>query len=98
MTQSAWSVSMQVASGRLFGITNLLKQAATEFAGVKGDADVPTVAVVGEIYVRLREGEGKSRRREIDWLPNNVKRAHVSEALSAIRKSLREQRRDMTLL
>ncbi|MBI5380534.1 MAG: CoA activase [Opitutae bacterium] len=42
----------QVACGRLFGIRDLLTRAATEFAAVRGAADVPTVMVVGEIYVR----------------------------------------------
>jgi hypothetical protein len=43
----------QISSGRLFGIADLLRAAAREFAGVRGRTDTPTVAVVGEIYVRL---------------------------------------------
>ncbi|MFH0902524.1 MAG: acyl-CoA dehydratase activase-related protein [Pseudomonadota bacterium] len=42
----------EVASGRLFGCTELLGQAAREFAAVKLDKTLPTVIVVGEIYVR----------------------------------------------
>jgi predicted CoA-substrate-specific enzyme activase len=47
------SALLQVANGRLFGINDLLRRAAAEFAAVKDDRDIPTVAVVGEIYVRL---------------------------------------------
>ena len=42
----------QVANGRLFGISNLLRKAAAEYASVKVRRPVPTVSVVGEIYVR----------------------------------------------
>jgi len=43
---------LQVANGNLFGIAELLRNAAAEFAAVKSDRQVPTVQVVGEIYVR----------------------------------------------
>ena len=42
----------QVASGSLFGIGDLLTGAAREFAAVRGTKRLPTVLVVGEIYVR----------------------------------------------
>jgi predicted CoA-substrate-specific enzyme activase len=42
----------EVASGRLYGVTDLLARAGTDFAAVKEDRDLPEVAVVGEIYVR----------------------------------------------
>ena len=42
----------EVASGRLFGVTSLLERAAADFARVKLPKDMPTVLVVGEIYVR----------------------------------------------
>ncbi|MBI2376621.1 MAG: CoA activase [Deltaproteobacteria bacterium] len=44
---------LQVASGRLFGILELLRRAAADFGAIKVMRPVPTVAVVGEIYVRL---------------------------------------------
>ena len=44
---------VQVASGRLFSCADLLRRAAADFAAVLGDKDLPTVLVVGEIYVRL---------------------------------------------
>lgn len=42
----------QVASGRLFGITELVARAAAEFAALRDPRPMPTVLVVGEIYVR----------------------------------------------
>ena len=42
----------QVASGRLFGIAKLLRQAASEWATVRRDESRPAVLMVGEIYVR----------------------------------------------
>jgi len=46
-------VIWQVASGRLFGIARLLRDAVGEFRRVRRNVDLPTVAIVGEIYVRL---------------------------------------------
>ncbi len=42
----------QVASGKLFGIPSLLRQAAVEFARARGPRERPVVLLVGEIYVR----------------------------------------------
>ena len=42
----------QVASGRLFGIAGLLARAGAELAAVRDPRPMPTVLVVGEIYVR----------------------------------------------
>jgi len=43
---------LQVASGNLFGVHDLLSRAAAEFAAIKEDRELPTVLLVGEIYVR----------------------------------------------
>ncbi|MDF1565916.1 MAG: acyl-CoA dehydratase activase-related protein [Deltaproteobacteria bacterium] len=43
---------LQVANGSLFGVSALLKEASAAFAAVKGGGEVPTVLMVGEIYVR----------------------------------------------
>ncbi len=50
---SVATVLREVVTGNFFGVTELLKQAAAEFAAVKTQAEKPTVLVVGEIYVRL---------------------------------------------
>jgi predicted CoA-substrate-specific enzyme activase len=44
---------LSVATGRLFGCADVLRDAARELAAIKTRRVVPTVAVVGEIYVRL---------------------------------------------
>jgi activator of 2-hydroxyglutaryl-CoA dehydratase/predicted nucleotide-binding protein (sugar kinase/HSP70/actin superfamily) len=51
-TRSTPASLWQAASGRLFGIRDLLTRAAAEFAAVRGPDALPTVLVVGEIYVR----------------------------------------------
>jgi len=45
-------VLLQATTGKLFGCARVLRRAAREFAAVKSDAQVPTVGLVGEIYVR----------------------------------------------
>jgi predicted nucleotide-binding protein (sugar kinase/HSP70/actin superfamily) len=46
------SILWEVSSGRLFGCTNILKGAARRYADVGTARAIPTVMVVGEIYVR----------------------------------------------
>ena len=46
-------VIWQVSSGRLFGFADFMRRAAADFAGIRSNAVLPAVAVVGEIYVRL---------------------------------------------
>ncbi len=43
---------LQVANGRLFGCTALLREAAAAFRAASIDRPMPTALVVGEIYVR----------------------------------------------
>lgn len=43
---------LQVASRRLFGCVDLLRRAGAEFAAIKRAKSIPTVLLVGEIYVR----------------------------------------------
>jgi predicted CoA-substrate-specific enzyme activase len=45
-------VLLQVATGNLFGLTDLLDRAGRDLAEIKGEEEKPTVLVVGEIYVR----------------------------------------------
>jgi predicted CoA-substrate-specific enzyme activase len=49
---SAAKVLVEVASGRVYGVPALLREAAREFAAVKAQREVPNVLLVGEIYVR----------------------------------------------
>jgi len=49
-----WARALQEAwSGQLFGLGPLLERAASDFAAVQSHREVPTILVVGEIYVRL---------------------------------------------
>ena len=43
---------LQVASGRLFGLSALLREAGAAYAAIKAERALPTVVMVGEIYVR----------------------------------------------
>jgi predicted CoA-substrate-specific enzyme activase len=49
---SAGAALSQVLSGHLFGIKPLLERAAKAFKKVKTERQIPTVLVVGELYVR----------------------------------------------
>jgi predicted CoA-substrate-specific enzyme activase len=42
----------QVLSGNMWGVTDLLRRAIKAFEAIRDDRDLPTVLVVGEIYVR----------------------------------------------
>lgn len=43
---------LEVTTGRLFGCARILRRAARAYAAAATEREVPTVAVVGEIYVR----------------------------------------------
>lgn len=49
---SAIDATWELARGRLFGLKPLLARATAELAALRGPNEVPTVLVVGEIYVR----------------------------------------------
>jgi predicted CoA-substrate-specific enzyme activase len=49
---STAKVLLEVGSGRVYGIPNIIRAAAEELAQVKAQREVPNVLVVGEIYVR----------------------------------------------
>ncbi len=44
---------VEVLGGGIFGIVDLLRRAAAEFAAERGEGDPPRVLIVGEIYLRL---------------------------------------------
>jgi predicted nucleotide-binding protein (sugar kinase/HSP70/actin superfamily) len=55
----------QVATGRLFGLSRMLAGASMDFSAVRSDRPLPTVLVVGEVYVR---GEAFANNFLIDKL------------------------------
>ncbi len=60
----------QVASRDLFGCAELLRQAAAEYSVVREDRDMPTVLLVGEIYVRCDEFSN-------DWVVNKLEQRGI---------------------
>ena len=65
----------QVATGRLFGIRRLLAGAAAEFARVRTARAMPTVLVVGEVYVRC---DAFANNGIVDQLESRGLRARVA--------------------
>ncbi len=52
-------VLREAATGRVWGIPDLIARASREFAALRGGADLPLVLVVGEIYLRnVRSANG----------------------------------------
>ena len=52
--QKHWQayVAREILGGTFFGITDIVKKAAREFAEIKTNRQIPTVSLTGEIYVR----------------------------------------------
>ncbi len=65
----------QVATGRLFGLRRLLADAAAEFARVRTSRALPTVLVVGEVYVRC---DGFANNFIVDQLETRGLRARLA--------------------
>jgi predicted nucleotide-binding protein (sugar kinase/HSP70/actin superfamily) len=71
----------QIASGRLFGVRDVLQRAANEFKAARRDARLPVVLVVGEIYVRLNAFANGDLIRELERRGLRVKLAPTMEWL-----------------
>ena len=65
----------EVATGRLFGITGLLRRAAAELSQLRRPGALPTVLVVGEIYVRC---EPAANDHLLERLARRGVRAHLA--------------------
>jgi predicted nucleotide-binding protein (sugar kinase/HSP70/actin superfamily) len=52
---SLGSALWQAASGQLFGLRELLREAGADFARLRGSGELPVVELTGEIYVRAVE-------------------------------------------
>ncbi|HEY6004369.1 MAG TPA: acyl-CoA dehydratase activase-related protein [Anaeromyxobacter sp.] len=68
-------VLREAASGRAWGIPELVGRAAQEFAALRGAADLPVVLVVGEIYVR---NVASSNGNVVDALERRRIRARIA--------------------
>jgi predicted CoA-substrate-specific enzyme activase len=65
----------EVMNGRLFGITEILRQAGQVFAGLRGPGSLPVVELTGEIYVR---GVDFSNDMLIEKLEQRGLRVHLA--------------------
>jgi predicted CoA-substrate-specific enzyme activase len=72
---SLWRVLLEVSSGRIWGIPKLMEQLARGFAEQRGGADLPSVLVVGEIYLR---NVPSSNGRAVEELERRGIRARVA--------------------
>ena len=88
---SAGRTLLEVGSGRLYGIAELLDRAAAELAAVAGDKEVPTVLVVGEIFVRC---DPFSNDYVVDRLEERGIRARLAPVSEWIEFSDRVARRE----
>ncbi len=68
-------VLRETATGRIWGIAELVGRAARDFASLRGAADLPLVLVVGEIYVR---SVASSNGRAVEALERRGVRAKVA--------------------
>ncbi len=50
--QSRLAITMNIVSGKLFGMASLLKRASEDFAKLNTNKELPVALLVGEIYVR----------------------------------------------
>jgi predicted CoA-substrate-specific enzyme activase len=88
-TKALW----QVVGGGLFGLRELLAGAAREFAAVRGDAVLPTVLVVGEIYVRSNAFANDHVVARLEERGMRVKLAACGEFIEYIDHLNRQQER-----
>jgi predicted nucleotide-binding protein (sugar kinase/HSP70/actin superfamily) len=71
LAHSLW----EVMSGRLFGITEILRRAGREFSALRGPGKLPVVELTGEIYVR---GVDFSNDTIIEKLEERGLRVHLA--------------------
>ena len=74
----------QMSTGSLFGVRELLAGAAREFAAVHGTQRLPTVLVVGEIYVRLNAFANDNVVARLEQRGMRVKLATTGEFIEYI--------------
>jgi predicted CoA-substrate-specific enzyme activase len=70
---------LQIASGELFGCSEILRNAARDFARIKGRQELPSVLVVGEIYLRLDAASNDHIIEQLEARGVRVRFAPVSE-------------------
>ncbi len=81
---SARAALHAVASGHLFGLRDLVARTAADLAALRADRPMPTVLVVGEIYVRLDPFANSYLIRELEARGLRVRLAAVNEWLEYV--------------
>lgn len=72
-------ITWEAATGRLFGIRDLLSRAAGAFAALREDRKLPTVLLAGEIFVRLDPFSNGDVIRELEQRGLRVRLAPFHE-------------------
>ena len=75
LPRSLW----QIAGGRLFGVAQLLTEAADAFARIQQPATLPTVLLVGEMYVRCDDFANDFIAQKLESQGLRVRLAPVNE-------------------
>lgn len=77
----AWQAyaAKEIFGGTFFGMMDILKRAAREFAAIRTNAPLPTVCLTGEIYVRHDPFANNFMIRELEARGIRVKFAHFGE-------------------
>ena len=86
----------EVATGRLFGLTDLLERAGARFAALRGPGEMPVVELTGEIYVRAVDFSNDFVIKQLEARGLRVRIAPQSEWLaycSYVRRQLPERNR-----
>lgn len=83
---SARAALHAVASGHLFGLRDLVARTAADLAALRADRPMPTVLVVGEIYVRLDPFANSYLIRELEARGLRVRLAAVNEWLEYVER------------
>lgn len=78
---SLWQpyIAREILGGTLFGIADIVKKAARDFASIKTDKKVPTICMTGEIYVRNDPFANDYLIKSIEERGIRVLFAHFSE-------------------
>ncbi len=86
----------EVATGRLFGLTDLLERAGAQFAALRGPGEMPVVELTGEIYVRAVDFSNDFVIKQLEARGLRVRIAPQSEWIaycSYVRRQLPERNR-----
>lgn len=76
---------LEIATGRAFGVRELLRRAGREFAAMRGATPLPTVLLTGEIYVRSEPFANGFVADQLEARGIRVRQTPASEWLDYVR-------------